>query len=34
MNKSEYVELITTLITETNDIPLLDLVLKILEKSS
>lgn len=33
MNKSEYVELITTLITETNDIPLLDLVLKILEKS-
>lgn len=34
MNKSEYVDLITTLITETNDIPLLDLVLKILEKSS
>lgn len=34
MNKSEYVELITMFITETNDIPLLDLVLKILEKSS
>lgn len=33
MNKSEYVDLITTLITETNDIALLDLILKILEKS-
>lgn len=34
MSKSEYVNLITALITETNDIPLLDLVLKILEKGN
>lgn len=33
MKKSEYVELITQLVSETNDIPLLDLILKILEKS-
>lgn len=33
MKKNEYVELITQLISETNDIPLLDLILKILEKS-
>lgn len=33
MSKTEYINKIVELMNETNDIPLLDLILKILEKS-
>ena len=33
MKKSEYIEKITALLERTNEIPLLDLILRVLERS-